>query len=416
MKVLLLLALFLGVSLAQLTREGKWKVTAQSSPKVYQLPSQDNKQLIHDEDASHGGYQFGNPVPFELKSSDDGFWDVLPNGGMLWTITIQSENALSMGVSMQDFYIPEGGELYVVGEKKTLGAYTSINNHARGRFTTQPMVGSSITLEYYQPTEVKELPNFHIIMVTHGYKPLAYGDSGRCNINVQCDDGIWANETRSVGMLLSAFGSRYCSGALVNNALNDRTQYFLTANHCSVGSGDNVMFNYQSATCTNADGPTTNVIGGLVPLVSNLYSDFDLVRIDEPIPSTWNVYLSGVSAVNTPPQSMVGIHHPSGDIKKISYADKSGVADRWNAAEPGLWHWEVPTWDEGTTEPGSSGSPLFDQNKRIVGQLHGGAASCTCVCYDTYGAVWASWNNGLKTYLDPRNTGITLINGMNLNP
>ena len=36
-------------------------------------------------------------------------------------------------------------------------------------------------------------------------------------------------------------------------------------------------------------------------------------------------------------------------------------------------HWRL-NWDEGGTEGGSSGSPLFD-DENIVGQLHGGSES-----------------------------------------
>jgi len=217
-------------------------------------------------------------------------------------------------------------------------------------------------------------------------------------------------------MLLSNLGSRFCSGSLVNNLENDGSQYFLTANHCSADGQDQVMFNYQSPTCaTNTDGQTNNVIGSLKVLAKNTYSDFLLVEILESIPAQWNVYLSGVSGANVAPQSMTGIHHPSGDIKKISWAYKAGLPAKWSGAEPGFWHWEVSSWDDGTTEPGSSGSPLYDQNKRVVGQLHGGAASCVVIDYDSYGAVWASWNNGLSIYLDPRGTGVLSFDGMDLN-
>jgi PKD repeat protein len=71
-----------------------------------------------------------------------------------------------------------------------------------------------------------------------------------------------------------------------------------------------------------------------------------------------------------------------------------------------------------TTEGGSSGCPQFDQNHRIVGQLHGGPASCTNVSSDFYGKFSKSWENGttaasrLKDWLDPNNSGITALDGM----
>jgi len=37
------------------------------------------------------------------------------------------------------------------------------------------------------------------------------------------------------------------------------------------------------------------------------------------------VFLSGIT---------LGIYHPSGDVKKISYANKPGVPARWSDNEP----------------------------------------------------------------------------------
>ena len=81
--------------------------------------------------------------------------------------------------------------------------------------------------------------------------------------------------------------------------------------------------------------------------------------------------------------------------------------------------WQV-NWDRNTTtEGGSSGSPPFDQNKRIIGQLWGGGASCNNLSApDYYGSLNKSWNpNGsnnssqLKHWLDPNNDGVTFIDG-----
>lgn len=415
---LLLVALvFLGACAAQLAHPGRFQPSGLSSTRVHRLPFIDNEILLAlENEQKHGGYQFGHVVEFPLSMDDAGFWSFHANGQKVWTMTIESKGALSLGVTFSKFFIPEGAELYLVGEKKTRGAFTSLNNPANGVLTTFPLEGSTLTLEYIQPADVEGSPVFEIIKVTHGYKPFNFGDSGNCNINVACDTGKWANQIRSSGMLLSGFGSRFCSGALVNNVDNDGDQLFLTANHCSVDSADQIMFNYQSPNCSpNTDGPTDDIVGGITNLARNTYSDFAILRIGETIPNSWNVYLSGISAVNVAPTSMTGIHHPSGDVKKISHANKAGIADRWSAAEPGLWHWRVSSWDEGTTEPGSSGSPLYDQNQRVVGQLHGGAASCLNKAYDSYGAVWASWSNGLANYIDPSGTGNQLINGTDLN-
>jgi subtilisin-like proprotein convertase family protein len=80
-------------------------------------------------------------------------------------------------------------------------------------------------------------------------------------------------------------------------------------------------------------------------------------------------------------------------------------------------HVIIPDWDIGTTEGGSSGSPLFNNQRQVVGQLHGGAAACGNNAYDTYGWFYSSWegggsvNNALKYWLDPDDTGVTSFDG-----
>jgi V8-like Glu-specific endopeptidase len=111
---------------------------------------------------------------------------------------------------------------------------------------------------------------------------------------------------------------------------------------------------------------------------------------------------------------MAGVHHPSGDVMKISFAYKSAQPDRWSGNGPST-HWRVSSWDlDTTTEPGSSGSPLFNQNGQIIGQLHGGAAAFPNNSYDTYGGIYYSWNDGLSQFLDPLGTGGLETVGANL--
>jgi hypothetical protein len=81
--------------------------------------------------------------------------------------------------------------------------------------------------------------------------------------------------------------------------------------------------------------------------------------------------------------------------------------------------WTV-RWDRSTTtEGGSSGSPLFDQNHRIIGQLWGGGASCNNLnSPDYYGRISKSWEpsgsnttNQLKHWLDPNTLGAGFVDG-----
>ena len=141
------------------------------------------------------------------------------------------------------------------------------------------------------------------------------------------------------------------------------------------------------------------------------------------VPLSYNPYFSGYSHSSTPATSAVSIHHPAGDIKKISFDDNTVSSVQAMGSSEANSSWQV-NWDRNTTtEGGSSGSPLFDQNHRIIGQLWGGGASCNNLSApDYYGSLNKSWepngsNNSeqLKHWLDPNDDGVTFIDGYDPN-
>lgn len=79
--------------------------------------------------------------------------------------------------------------------------------------------------------------------------------------------------------------------------------------------------------------------------------------------------------------------------------------------------WESAAWDFGITEGGSSGSGLFDANRRLIGQLLGGSSDCNTPGSDVYGKLSKSWTGTganrrrLSNWLDPGNTGATTLEG-----
>lgn len=92
-----------------------------------------------------------------------------------------------------------------------------------------------------------------------------------------------------------------------------------------------------------------------------------------------------------------GIHHPSGDVMKIAFDENQLVeTSKWDNS--GDYFWKVD-WDIGATEPVSSGAPLFDQNKRVIGQLWGGESECEgSDMRDWYGCFYHSYWPGGSTY------------------
>ena len=360
-------------------------------------------------------YRFANPISVNLNMDNSGLWTQLEDGSLIWMLEIESTNAFSLNLIYDTFNIPEGAEFFVYSEDRgmILGAFTNFNHKPHGGFSTAPVKGDKIILEYNQPANPAFNGSISISTVAHDYRNVffnterGYGDSGSCNNNVACSVGDdWNDEIRSVAMILTSGGSRLCTGSLINNSTQDLSPYFLTANHCLGGNDSWIfMFNYESPECTNQNGPTNMTVSGSTLLANSSTSDVALLLLNENPPEDYNVHYAGWDVTGNTPNTPVGIHHPSGDIKKISF-------DYDNASNSGNY-WDVNSWDDGTTEPGSSGSPLFDGvTHRIIGQLYGGVASCTNFGYDTYGKTSVSWNLGLSEYLDPNNTGLSYIDGI----
>ena len=384
------------------------------------LPSINIEQIIEQDRIEQQSnqvkpYKFAETISVDLNMNNTGNWTTLEDGSSVWQLKITSYDAYSLNLIYDVFHIPDEAEFFLYSEDRTMviGAFTDFNHKPHGGFSTAPVKGETVILEYNQPENLDFNGEISISSVAHDYTNIfsknssrGYGDSGSCNNNANCPEGDnWQDQISSVAMITTAGGSRLCTGSLINNTEQDLTPYFLTANHCLGGQNSWVfIFNYESPGCTNQDGSLNYSVSGSTLLANNSGSDFALLELSESIPEDYNVYYAGWDVTGNTPNIPVCIHHPSGDIKKITFDYDNGVS----AGS----YWDINSWDDGTTEPGSSGSPLFDGNsRRIVGQLYGGVASCTNWGYDTYGKTSVSWNNGLSTYLDPNNSGLQVLDG-----
>ncbi|HOC41211.1 MAG TPA: serine protease, partial [Bacteroidales bacterium] len=416
MKKILFLILFLTslISYSQISYPGtpasfEAKV---NKTNIYTLPIIDVEALKM-EDAIVDKYKdrpwrFGQNVYVDIDIIEQGF-DTIINGEKIWFMTFRSEGALTLNFTFDQFHLPANTELYLYNADKSmvLGAFNHNNNSEDGVFATTLIPGDEVTIEVNQDETITELPILHLYRITHGYRNAydyalkSFGESGSCNVNVACPQAAgWEDQIRSVCMLVSG-GSGFCSGALINNTNNDGTPYVLTANHCYSDPSSWVFwFNWQSPTCSNpSSSPSYNSMSGATLKARYANSDFCLVQINNDIPASYNVYFSGWNRTtdNNISGKVVGIHHPAGDIKKISWST-GGVSTTTyleNSIPGDGTHWRITSWSDGTTtEGGSSGSPIFDPTGHIIGQLHGGSAACGNTSSDWYGKLGVSWNGG----------------------
>ncbi len=398
-----------------------------------------DQELVDAEDALNDirkdqPWRFGYKYDTNISLENSGSW-ISVEEGRVWRTIIECPGAQTINLLLENFYLPEGATLFLYDFERSnkIGAYTSKNNRVERELGTEMIHGETIIVEYYEPTAVNGEGSFTISSVVHGYRSLdriqkelekGVNDSGNCNIDVNCPLGEgWDDQIRSVAMIVVS-GNGICTGALINNTCEDGRFLFLTANHCLGGSTANwsFRFNWESpegtescatvAGSTNPGSPYDQTANGATVLASSGGSDFALLEIDNMTveeAEEWEVHYAGwdQSDEETVTEA-TGIHHPSGDLKKICREDNNPYHDATGGAQV----WWIDDWDQGVTEPGSSGSPLFDQNGRIIGQLYGGAAACgggdgtdDNDAYDFYGRLGVSWGLGASTYLAPDGCG-----------
>jgi len=369
--------------------------------------------------------RFGEEHKVDFGLTNSGEWKTLPNNDKVWRLKIVCPNAFHINLIYDSFFMPEGARFFVYSgdASQVLGAFTSGNNKSYGTFSTGLIPGQETILEYYEPASVSGQGLLNVSTVVHAYRSIisslekGYGDSGSCNINVNCPQGAdWQTIKTSVVKILDG-GFDHCTGTMVNNVRQDCTPYFLTADHCSGGEQNWVFYyNWESSGCENELIPLDQSVSGGQKVSGLSSGDFELLELSAEPPLDYNVYYAGWNAENVAAPRSTCIHHPEGDIKKISFNHDALVSGTFTGTPNS--HWEVTEWEEGTTEPGSSGSAIFDENQRIVGMLSGGNASCVnSNGFDVYGKMSYGWNQGnnassrLRDWLDPDDTGTTILDG-----
>ncbi len=408
------------------------------------MPALDYNRIIKEDkkrDASNRPFKFGHlhKVDYTLKNS--GKWMTLDNGDRVWQLKIYAPDALTINLNYRKFDLPIGGKLYIYNESKTdiLGPFTHQNEKSNKEFATGFTRGEHCIIEYHEPLQQKRKGVIEISGVVHGYRSIrnhatnmlkSFQVTGECNYDVGCSLGDgWEDQIKSVVMILTEDNIGGCTGTLINTTANDCEPYLLTADHCfeedNVGDELNniFLFNYDSPDpicpgISQSPGPTDQTVHGCTIIAKSGIdeNDFCLLKLANNPIHFYDVYYAGWDRTNVAASGVVGIHHGNSEVKKISLEEDPVIS----SDDDKFW---LVKWDFGTTEPGASGSSIFDINsKRILGQLCCGNAACdgnvSNEGEEDFGKMYYSWdqigpNDGerLKPWLDPINSGVMFIDG-----
>jgi len=386
-------------------------------------------------------FRFGYAIDVDIDIKKDGRLELLANGDKIWLLKIHSANAFSINLIYSQFHLSQGSKFFVYSEDETiiLGAFTpGVSNNPYNEYATDLILGNTIILEYYEP----ESSNDGVIVVNkviHGYVDILRNRSASCHSDANCTPGkSWDNEKRAVALIIME-GS-VCTGCLINNTRQDLTPYFLTAAHCyfdengkplkDINPATSVFrFGYLKPNCDSCSAPDWKSITGATVCAHDYWTDFALLELKTKPPANYNVFYAGWSRFfNETGGTSIGLHHPAGDVMKISVGWNGDIISWWGGQTK--THWQV-NFGIGTVQGGSSGSPLFqDSNHRIVGQLSGDHKApckkdddeCFCILENRvgeYGRFDLSWEGNktnatrLKNWLDPDKTDVYYLDGIN---
>ena len=389
-----------------------------------------------------------------IRSDRDGRWDLLPDGSHLWRMRVSAAGATDLRFHFARLALPAGATLYVIGaDGDYQGPYTAADAGADG-FHSPVVPGDVATIELRVPAGVDASGAIELARVGAGFRDLfkridgntGPGTSGACNVNVVCPLGQpYPDEIRAVAYYEveddQEPGTFLCSGTLVADLPRDHKNYFLTAAHCVSSAAEAasmvLYWNYDSTLCNTLGQPAGGFFAddqhGASLRATRADADFALVELSQAPDPAWHVYYAGWDATGADPTGTIGLHHPLGDVKKITAGPSPGTTD--NCIGTGgasvNTHWETGPYSQGTTQGGSSGSGLFVEagsggghDKHLIGTLSGGFADCSLANphepndeTDCYGKLASAWNGSsvstrLRDWLDPAHTGALIGAGI----
>jgi lysyl endopeptidase len=327
------------------------------------------------------------------------------------SMTSPQAGALRMGIDLAN--VPADVEMVFFGSDapaKLLGPVRVGDIKDRSVTWWSPITdGETQTVEFFSRSRAGALP-IRLTGASHVFTSAAssftkrtqdIGDSGACNVDVRCSSlygsQAFLNARNAVAQMVFNDSSTVylCTGTLLNDtAPSTQIPWFYGANHCfdneslplktqsqlqTVANSLNTLWFFEAQTCrSEAVPPYVQLSNGAQLVYNNARADVLFLRLNDAVPagayfSAWSANALGTGS------NVVTIHHPEGDLKKVSEGSVVGQTNPAVAGGTTLPFSEV-RYSSGTTEGGSSGAGLFtyDGSQYLLrGGLWGGSALCS---------------------------------------
>lgn len=399
---------------------------------------------------------FGRDVP-QLGSAGDTAallpWQNTPNAGNIAAISITSQQAVGirLGILVRRlpaeatvrFYSQGAETAYEISGSEVMESIkrnleAGDGSDAALTYWSPHIEGAEATLEIELPSGISpDTVEISIPRVSHFFSSpvttpgrtvvMSIGDAATCEIDATCYSA-WSTEGNASAKMsfVDTDGSSYvCTGTLLADTISSFTPYFLSANHCiskqTVASTLQTYWFYQSASCNSGalNPGNMTLTGGATLLYPSSVTDTSFMKLNS-APPAGAMYAGWDSNAPVLGTAVTGVHHPSGDLQKISFGSIQSFKDctigdpishtfTCNAATQTSAEYLNITFTSGITEGGSSGSGLFKtsgSSHYLVGQLYGGTSSCSNPGgSNNYGRFDLAYNAALHHWL---NAGSTL--------
>jgi lysyl endopeptidase len=333
-------------------------------------------------------------------------WSAAP-GGVAARIEVTSPGARALRVGLSAQRIAPGMEVRFGGNASPVvyGPFTRRDVDSSAATYWSPVLeGETATVELFVPASAPVVNRAPVVTeVSHLFvspsEPRAdslakIGESDFCEVNLICrssTDSALASTGRAVARMTfqQSGGTFLCTGTLLNPTGGSFIPYFYSAAHCistqTVASTLTTHWFYDSTQCGSdvLSSSYTQLPGGATLLYANTANDPLLLRLNGTPPNgaIWAGWDAATLSNGTP---LVAIHHPKGDLKKISFGTMGGFNGGDDSPFSGNT-FIISNWNSvstGVTEPGSSGSGIFTafgspaSEYRLRGGLQGGPSSC----------------------------------------